>query len=57
MAMENDSKSLTVETELEKFLAIHDLNLTVKLEPERAYAGADHAIVATPPNYDCNALF
>ena len=52
VAMVNDRKSPIADVELEEFFASHNINLTATLEPERAYAGAEYVIVATPTNYD-----
>ncbi|MEG8058666.1 nucleotide sugar dehydrogenase [Sphingomonas sp. 22L2VL55-3] len=52
--MLNARKSPIADPELEDFLATKSLNLIATLDSQRALAGADYVIVATPTNYDAN---
>lgn len=48
----NDRKSPIVDSEIEDYLAHHDLDLRATLDPVDAFTGADFVIIATPTNYD-----
>ncbi len=48
----NNRVSPIVDTELEDYLAHHDLDLRATTDPAEAIVGADYVIVATPTNYD-----
>ncbi|HEX2856023.1 MAG TPA: nucleotide sugar dehydrogenase [Propionibacteriaceae bacterium] len=48
----NERRSPIVDTELEDYLAHHELRLTASTDAADAYRGADYVIVATPTNYD-----
>ena len=53
----NNGKSPIVDSEITAFLDADQsgerpLDFQVTLDPERAYTGADYAVVATPTNYD-----
>ena len=52
--MLNARKSPIVDAELEDFLATRRLNLTATVDAQRALAGANYVIVATPTNYDAD---
>ena len=52
--MLNARKSPIVDAELEDFLATRPLNLTATVDMQRALAGANYVIVATPTNYDAD---
>jgi len=52
--MLNARKSPIVDAELEDFLATRPLNLTATVDTQRALAGANYVIVATPTNYDAD---
>ncbi len=52
--MINARKSPIIDAELEDFLATRTLNLTATVDADRAVAGANYVIVATPTNYDAN---
>lgn len=52
--MINARKSPIVDVELEELLASKQLNLTATLDAQKALAGADYVIVATPTNYDAS---
>ena len=40
------------DADIERVLAVGDLNLRFTTDPEVAYAGADFVVIATPTNYD-----
>ena len=48
----NRSLSPIADTEIEDYLANHDLSLTATLDGASAYAEADMVVIATPTNYD-----
>ncbi|HET9127568.1 MAG TPA: 2-dehydropantoate 2-reductase N-terminal domain-containing protein, partial [Propionibacteriaceae bacterium] len=48
----NERRSPIVDTELEDYLAHHELRLTASTDAAAAYRDADYVIVATPTNYD-----
>ncbi len=48
----NNKKSPIADSELEDYLATHQLNLRATLDKEDAYRGADFVIIATPTDYD-----
>lgn len=48
----NARKSTIVDSEIEEYLASHQLNLRATLDKTDAYAGADFVMVATPTDYD-----
>ncbi|MEH6587159.1 MAG: nucleotide sugar dehydrogenase [Halioglobus sp.] len=52
VAMINRGESTVEDAELELFLKEKKLNLVATTDSERAYAGADYVIVATPTDYD-----
>ncbi|WP_418980149.1 nucleotide sugar dehydrogenase [Adlercreutzia equolifaciens] len=48
----NRGLSPIADTEIEDYLANHDLSLTATLDGASAYAEADMVVIATPTNYD-----
>lgn len=48
----NRRRSPIVDTEVESYLASHELNLTATTDGATAYRHADFVIIATPTNYD-----
>lgn len=50
--MINDKKSPIVDSEIEKFLATKELNLTATTDIYKAYEEAKYVIISTPTNYD-----
>ena len=48
----NQRKSPIQDEYIEKYLAEKELNLTVTLDAEAAYKGADFVVIAAPTNYD-----
>ncbi|WP_294910503.1 nucleotide sugar dehydrogenase [Tatumella sp. UBA2305] len=48
----NNGISPIIDTEIEHYLAIKQLNFTATTDKQQAYAGADYVIVATPTDYD-----
>ena len=52
VALLNDKQSPIADAEIEDFLANKPLNLHFTLDKQRAYAGAQFVIIATPTDYD-----
>lgn len=52
VALLNDKQSPIADAEIEDFLANKPLNLHFTLDQQRAYAGAQFVIIATPTDYD-----
>ena len=52
VAQLNDKQSPIADAEIEDFLANKPLNLHFTLDKQRAYAGAQFVIIATPTDYD-----
>jgi UDPglucose 6-dehydrogenase len=52
VALINDRKSPIADSEIEDFLAHHELNLTATLDKQLAYQYAEFVIIATPTDYD-----
>jgi UDPglucose 6-dehydrogenase len=52
ITMLNNKKSPIVDNEIEEFLSKKELNLIATLDKQKAYAGAEFVIVATPTDYD-----
>lgn len=52
VAMINNHKSPIIDTDIEEYLAMRELNLTATTNSYRAYQEADYVIIATPTNYD-----
>jgi UDPglucose 6-dehydrogenase len=50
--MINRKLSPIADKEIEEYLRSKDLNLVATTDKERAYAGAEYVIIATPTNYD-----
>ncbi|WP_368652892.1 nucleotide sugar dehydrogenase [Ornithinibacillus sp. 4-3] len=50
--MINNKKSPIVDTEIERFLTIKDLNLKATTDPKEAFNNAEYVIISTPTNYD-----
>ena len=50
--MINRKPSPIADKAIEEYLRSKDLNLVATTDKERAYAGAEHVIIATPTNYD-----
>ena len=50
--MVNSRRSPIVDSELEDYLAHHELRLTASTDAHGAYRDADYVVVATPTNYD-----
>lgn len=50
--MINQRRSPIVDTEIEDYLANHELNLTATMDAQTAYQDADFVIISTPTNYD-----
>jgi len=48
----NNKISPIIDPEIEDYLANKKLNITASLNKEKAFEGADYAIIATPTNYD-----
>jgi UDPglucose 6-dehydrogenase len=57
VALVNDRKSPIEDSELEDYLASHDLDLTATTDLETAVAGAGFVVVATPTDYDAHENF
>ena len=52
VALVNNKKSPIADTEIEKYLATKNLDLTATTDATEAYKSADYVVVATPTNYD-----
>lgn len=48
----NNKKSPIVDSEIEEYLANHELNLVATTNAEEAYRDAEFVVIATPTNYD-----
>ncbi|MCR4862511.1 MAG: nucleotide sugar dehydrogenase [Ruminococcus sp.] len=53
----NNRKSPIQDEYIEKYLAEKELDLTVTLDAEAAYTGADFVVIAAPTNYDSSKNF
>lgn len=52
VAMLEEGHSPIVDDQISDFLANRDLDLVFTLDKEKAYAGAEYVVIATPTNYD-----
>lgn len=55
--MLNRGESPIEDAEIVDFLTSRDLDLTFTLDKERAYAGADFVVIATPTDYDVDTNY
>lgn len=55
--MINNRQSPIVDKEIEEYLASRELNLRATTDYEKALAGAEYVIIATPTNYDTKKNF
>ena len=57
VSMLNERRSPIQDSEIEEYLAHHDLDFVAKLSDEDCYKGAEFVLVATPTNYDPDKNF